>query len=222
MVYNNDKLAIIDDDFHDLPYLEYDEENIFHEWYLIEGEERISELSRQLRTFFNYKQSIIHVKFSKLRKYTKNSHSESISRHGNDLITHTSRFIALLKNIGVEDGNIVETLKIRMKKLVLNPKRADIEKLQEIKKDIKKIWEILHVLSELGLYNNRSLLKTAIKISCISCEVNTALFSGLANFYSELNKNYLQLEQDLIGSNQFDEQEQFPVNKRKIGVRISR
>lgn len=55
MEYNNDKLTIIDDDFYDEPYLEYDEENIFHEWYLIEGEERISELSRQLRTFFNYK-----------------------------------------------------------------------------------------------------------------------------------------------------------------------
>jgi len=222
MVYNNNKLAIIDDDYHKLSYLEYDEVNIFHEWYLIEGEERISELSRQLRTFFNYKQSIIHAKFSLLRKYTKNSHSESISRYGNDLITHTSRVIALLKNIGAVDGNIVETLKIYMKKLILNPKRADIEKLQEIKKGIKKIWEILHVLSELGLYNNQSLLKTAIKISCISCEVNTALFTRFGNFYSELNKNYLQLEKELIRSDQFDNREQFPVNKRKIGVRISK
>lgn len=57
MVYNNDKLTNLDDDFHDLPYLEYDEVNIYHEWYLLEGEQRISELSRQLRTFFNYKQS---------------------------------------------------------------------------------------------------------------------------------------------------------------------
>ncbi|NVM19951.1 MAG: hypothetical protein HWN80_19785 [Candidatus Lokiarchaeota archaeon] len=222
MVYNNNKSSIIDDDFHDLPYLEYDEQNIFHEWYLIEGEGRISELSRQLRTFFNYKQSIIHVKFSKLRKYAKNSYSESISRHGNDLITHTSRFIGLLKNIGVEDGNIIETLKIHMKKLVLNPKRADIDKLHEIKKEVKKIWEILHVLSELGLYNNQSLLKTAIKISCISCEVNSALFTRFGNFYGELNKNYLQLERELIKSEQFDKQDQLPVNKRKIGVAINK
>ncbi len=58
MVYNNDKLTVIDEDYHDLSYLEYNEVDIFHEWYLAEGEERISELSRQLRTLFNYKQSV--------------------------------------------------------------------------------------------------------------------------------------------------------------------
>jgi len=222
MVYNKCKLTIIDDDFYDVPCLEYDEENIFHEWYLIEGEERISELSRQLRTFFNYKQSIIRLKFSKLRKNTKNFHSELISRYENDLITYTSRFIVLLKNVGVEDGDIAETLKNYMKKISLNPKRADIEKLQEIKKYCKKIWEILHILSELGLYNNQSLLKNAIKISCISCEVKTALFTRFSNFYSELNKNYLQLEKELIRSHQFDKKDQLPAKERKIGVRISK
>ena len=221
MVYNNNKLAIIDDDYHKLSYLEYDEVNIFHEWYLIEGEERISELSRQLRTFFNYKQSIIHAKFSPLRKYTKNSHSESISKYGNDLITHTSRLIVLLKNIGAGDGNIVETLKIYMKKLIINPKRADIEKLQEINKYCKKIWEILHILSELGLYN-KSLLRNSIKISCISCEVKTALFPRFSNFYSELNKNYLQLEKELIRTHQVNKIDQVPAKEKRARVCVSK
>jgi len=222
MEYNNDKLTIIDDDFYDEPYLEYDEENIFHEWYLIEGEERISELSRQLRTFFNYKQSIIRLKFSKPRNNTKNSHSKLIARNEKDLITHTSRFIVLLRNIGVKDGDIFETLKNYIKKLSLKPERADIEKLQEIIKYSKKIWEILHILSELGLYNNQSLLKNTIKISCISCEVKTALFPPFSKFYSELNKNYIQLEKELIKSHQFNKKDQLPAKKRKIGVCISK
>jgi hypothetical protein len=222
MEYNNDKLTIIDDDFCDEPYLEYDEEDIFHEWYLIEGEERISELSRQLRTFFNYKQSIIHLKFSRPKNFTKNSHSELISRYENDLITHTSRFIVLLKNLEVEDGDIAEKLKNHMKKLSLNPKRADIEKLQEINKYCKKIWEILHILSELGLYNNQSLLKNAIKISCISCEVKTTLFPRFSNFYSELNKNYLQLEKELIRAHQVNKIDQLPAKEKRTRVCISK
>ena len=222
MEHNNDELTIIDEDFYDEPYLEYEEENIFHEWYLIEGEERISELSRQLRTFFNYKQSIIHLKFSTPRNYTKNSHSELISRYENDLITHTSRFIVLLKNLGVKDGDIAEKIKKYTKKLNLNPERADIEKLQEINKYSKKIWEILHILSELGLYNNQSLLKNAIKISCISCTVKTALFPQFSNFYNELKKNYIQLEKELIGSHQFTKIEQLPAKEKKIGVCISK
>lgn len=222
MEYNNDKFTIIDDDFYDEPYLEYEEENIFHEWYLIEGEERISELSRQLRTFFNYKQSIIRLKFSKPRNSIKNSHNKLIARYENDLINHTSRFLALLRNLGVSDGCIVETLKNYMKKLSLNPESAEIEKLQKIIKYSKKIWEILHILSELGLYNNQSLLKSTIKISCISCEVKTALFPPFSNFYSELNKNYLQLEKELIKPHQFNKKDQLPVKKRKIGVCISR
>ena len=222
MEYNNDKLTYIDDGFYDEPYLEYDEENIFHEWYLIEGEERISELSRQLRTFFNYKQSIIRLKFSKLRNITKNSHNKLSTRYENDLITHTSRFIVLLRNLGVKDGDIVETLKNYVKKLSLKPESADIEKLQEIIKYSKKIWEILHILSELGLYNNQSLLKNTIKISCISCEVKTALFPPFSNFYSELNKNYLQLEKELINSHQFNKNDQLSVKKRKTGVCISK
>ncbi|MHA1822806.1 MAG: hypothetical protein ACTSXM_02935, partial [Promethearchaeota archaeon] len=46
------------------PYIDFDENNIFHEWCSIEGVERLNELSRQLRTLINYKQSIIHLRFS--------------------------------------------------------------------------------------------------------------------------------------------------------------
>jgi len=40
---------------------EYDE--IFNDWYEIEGARKIKELSRQLRTFFNYKTEVIRYRF---------------------------------------------------------------------------------------------------------------------------------------------------------------
>ena len=48
--------------------LEEEEDSEFLEWIEMEGSERIDELSRQLNTFFNYKNSIIRLRFSGSRE----------------------------------------------------------------------------------------------------------------------------------------------------------
>jgi len=47
----------------DDPYIESEYDEIFNEWYEIEGIRKIRELSRQLRTFFNYKAEVIRYRF---------------------------------------------------------------------------------------------------------------------------------------------------------------
>jgi hypothetical protein len=64
-------------------------------------------------------------------------------------------------------------------------------------------------------------LKKILSISCISCEVNIALFSPFSEFYSELKKNYLLLENELSSMLKIKNKELNPTNNNKIGVRIT-
>ena len=58
----------LDDDFDGLTYLDEHVEDEALEWYSIEGAERIKELSRQVRTFLNYRTSLIYLRFSRSQK----------------------------------------------------------------------------------------------------------------------------------------------------------
>ena len=50
-------------DYIEDPYIGSEYDDIFNDWYEIEGARKIKELSRQLRTFFNYKAEVIRYRF---------------------------------------------------------------------------------------------------------------------------------------------------------------
>jgi hypothetical protein len=80
------------------PYIERGYDEIFNDWYEIEGVQKIKELSRQLRTFFNYKAEIIRYRFRSspnLADGKKNTQSFSKKQEVESL---TSDFIRILKN----------------------------------------------------------------------------------------------------------------------------
>jgi thymidylate kinase len=77
---NMNDLARFETNMNNSSYLEYDEDNDFLEWYMIEGAERINELSRQLRTFLNYKKSVIQSRFSKSGKFDRISKSDLLTK----------------------------------------------------------------------------------------------------------------------------------------------
>jgi len=51
--------------------LDIEDDSIFLEWALMEGSERINELSRQFRTFLNYKFALILQRYSKSQTNNK-------------------------------------------------------------------------------------------------------------------------------------------------------
>ncbi len=69
--YKN-KFGEVTDLFNTPSLLEYEEDSESLEWYSIEGSERIYELSRQLRTFLNYKSVVIRFRFSGSQKEENN------------------------------------------------------------------------------------------------------------------------------------------------------
>ncbi len=85
---------------------EYDE--IFNDWYEIEGARKIKELSRQLRTFFNYKTEVIRYRFrSNLISLDNKSTTKFLTRKQKvESLSH--EFITLLKKIKKQGHSLEE------------------------------------------------------------------------------------------------------------------
>ena len=206
--------------FNDLYYLDNETDSMFLEWFTLEGSERISELSRQLRTFLNYKSSIIRLRFTGLNDFNRSIKKEGNNERETELISLTSRIISLLKKIGIEEGEIHEKFCIFINKVKTRSSNLEIKQLKEIKHISSEIWKIIHTLSELEFYNYFKLLQIAIKVACVLCSIEGVFFPVYADFYSELKFNYLQLEKEISALFNPNENELFEKKKknRRVGI----
>ena len=119
--------ALFDENFnYDSSYLEFEDDDEFVEWYSIEGDERIKELSRQLRSILNYKRSIKFLRFSRSQSFTKTYNINVVNKNELKLNKSTSRLLTLLKMIGVEDGVISEKIQNLIIKFKTDPNEMEI------------------------------------------------------------------------------------------------
>lgn len=220
MSRNKNNYVSLHDIFGNNSILDYEENLEFLEWYSTEGSERISELSRQLRSFLNYKSKIIRFRFSKTQESDDILKKDPIIKWENELFSQSSRHAKLLNTIGVEEITVKEKILILMEKVKIQPNNFEINLLKKIKLLGGEIWKILHILSELEIHCYPRLLQMAIRIASFSCGAESAFFWPFSHFYEELKINYLKLEKELSGLLQLKEDEQFEVKKKRRRVKI--
>lgn len=211
-------------DIHELvsePYLlDYEEESEFLDWCVLEGSEKISELSRQLRSYLNYKSAVIRFRFSKPREGLKAPKKSLILKFEGELSSLFSRYVTLLKIIGVEKGIIADNIHALMEKVRVKPNDFEIKLLKEIKYIGCEIWKIIHLLSNLEIYHHPQLLNIIIQIACFLCSAQSIFYLPFMEFYQELNLNYKQLEGEIASLLQLNEKNYFELKKDKKRVRI--
>ena len=201
-------------------FFEQSDDDYFSDWYSLEGNENLNELSRQFRTFFNYKYQIIRSKFSEITKSTESTNTDRIFSCKNNIFNLSSQLINLLNEIGVENGNIIEKIQILMQKVGRLPNQPDISLLKKIKVLAEEIWENLHIISELELHYHPKLLKIAISIANIVSSVKGAYNLILIDFFIELRRNYLQLEKEIEISNSINIDSERSNEKREISSKV--
>lgn len=214
----NHNLAI----FHESLLLEYKEDPDFLDWCALEGSDKISELSRQLRSYLNYKCNLIRARYSESRGDHDIPKRAPILKWEGELSSLFSRLVPLLNSIGVEKGIITEKIQILMRKLTTNPNDFEINLLKDIKHLSADIWKRLHILSELEIHRHPKLLYVLIQVAGVLCSTQGAFFIPYLKFYHELKQNYMQLEGELSSLLQFNNKNQFNEEKDKIRVRITR
>jgi len=202
---NKSNFDIIQDSFSSFSLLEAEDDSDFLEWCSMEGSERISELSRQIRTFFNYKNIIIHLRYSRSKNEPNYNVTAIVKKQENDLTTLFFQYTPLMDIIGADERNFDDKIRNLMQKIIELPKNYEKDLLKKIKELGSKLWMKIHTLSELELHHYPRLLIAVVKISKILCSAESVFFWPFSCFYLELSRNYSQLEKEissLIPSNE--------------------
>jgi hypothetical protein len=179
------------------PYIEYDSDDNPCSIYETNGINRINELTRQLRTFLNYKAAIIKYRF---RPNTINQPTLldiKSTETSKKLKQNASEFIKQLKKIKGK-GISYECELIRMLERVRFAENVISNKLlTDMKETTQNLFTIIHELSEREIHLQPNLLKFTINLTQDACKVFKIFNSWALEFYEELRVNYHQLYDEL-------------------------
>ena len=176
-------------------YIEYDSDDIPYSLYEIHGVNKIRELSRQLRTFLNYKTAMIQYRFRPKTATYPDRVDEKYKETERSLKQLASKFIKLLANIR---GNGF-SYEIELERLVFNLAYDKIRKslLTELKDVTQKLFTTIHALSEQEIHLHPKFLKFIANLTQEACTVFKILNNWASGFYEELRVNYVQLHDEL-------------------------
>ena len=171
-------------------YIESEYEEIFNDLYEIEGARKIKELSRQLRTFFNFKAEVIRYRFRSSPSFTENDTNTSYYTQKREIESLTREFMTLLRKtkkngLSLEQG---------IQSLFFDNYKTPLNKLSEI---TEKLAMLLHYFSEVSLHNHPRFLKFIVVLAQNIFLVKKCLNTQSSEFFEELELNYNGLEREL-------------------------
>lgn len=169
---------------------ELDYDDYINIWFEIEGVGKIKELSRQLRTFFNYRMAVIRYRFqSDLNPLEKRLNTTDFTQK-RKLESLSYEFIAVLKEVKHEGYPLEDGIR----SLYYDNKKAEFDKLSAIS---EKISNLIHYFSEKNIHHHPRFLKFIVVLAQNISLVKKCLNTQFNEFFSELEINYNGLEREL-------------------------
>lgn len=172
------------------PYLELESEELFLEWYKIEGVRNINELSRQVRTLLNYKTETIKYRFQSNNKTSINQTNTKFLNLKQKFESLALKFINFLRSI----KETARTLEEGIQSLFFHPEKSRLKMLEEI---TDQIFVQIHYFSEENLHDHPVFLRLLVKLTQEACLVKKCIITQSSKFFEELGKNYFNLEKEL-------------------------
>ena len=190
-------------DYIEEQYIELEFDDIFNDGYEIEGVRKIKELSRQLRTFFNYKTEVIRYRFRSNLFPAKTCANTKFFSQKQKIESITYEYITMLKKLKKN----TQTLEQGIRSLFFGNNKIQLKNLLEI---TEKLFMLLHYFSEESLHDHPKFLKFNITLAKNICLVKKCLYAQFNEFFEELEINYDNLEgelEDLIGTTTFKKEQ---------------
>lgn len=172
------------------PYLELESEELFLEWYKIEGVRNITELSRQVRTLLNYRTETIKYRFQSNNKTSINQTNTKFLNLKQKFESLALKFINFLRSI----KETARTLEEGIQSLFFHPEKSRLKMLEEI---TDQIFVQIHYFSEENLHDHPVFLRLLVKLTQEACLVKKCIITQSSKFFEELGKNYFNLEKEL-------------------------
>ena len=177
-------------DYIEDPYVGSEYDDIFNDWYEIEGVRKITELSRHLRTFFNYQAEVIRYRFRPSPNLAENDTNTKFFSRKQEIESLTREFIIFLKKFK-KNGQTIEQ---GIQSLSFDNNKTQMNKLSEI---TEKLSMLLHYFSEESIYDHPKLLKFNVILAQHLYLVKKCLNAQFSEFFEELEINYNNLEGEL-------------------------
>lgn len=175
---------------HYIENIDIENEKIFNDWYEIEGVRKIKELSRQLRTFFNYKKEVIRYRFRSnlISLETKTATKYFTQKQKFESLIY--EFLNLLNEFKKQGYSVEEAIR----NLYYENNASQINQLSTITESLSNL---IHFFSEKNIYEKPRLLKLIFALIQNIFLVKKSLYTQFTEFYEELRKNYSNLETEL-------------------------
>ena len=177
-------------DYIEDPYIGSDYDDIFNDWYEIDGARKIIELSRQLRTFFNYKAEVIRYRFRPSPSLAEKDINTTSYTQKQEIESLTREFMTLLRKIKKNGLSLEQGIQA----LFFDNCKTPLNKLSEI---TEKLSMLLHYFSEVSLHDHPRFLKFIVVLAQTIFLVKKCLNAQFSEFYGELEINYNGLEGEL-------------------------
>ncbi len=167
---------------------------ILNHFYEIEGVKKITELSRELRTFFNSKAQVIQLRFrsnvpSNMLS-NKNSACQGFQAQKKEIESLSNTYISFLKSIQKEGVTLNQGIQL----LQCEINKTNLKTLLSL---TEKVSILIHSFSEEKFRAPPRFLKIIVKLAQIMSLVKSYLFQRLHKFYEELELNYSILDKEL-------------------------
>ena len=173
-----------------IEYNQTDYDDLFFEWYEIDGISKIKELSRQLRTFFNYKTEVIRLRFQTNFKPNESNPNTQFYSQKQKIELLTKDFVNLLKTIKEGDGSLEQAIQ----SLFFESNKKRLIFLSEL---TEKLSILIHQFSEASIHKYPKFLKFILVLAKNLSFVKKCLNIKFSEFYEELETNYCVLEKEL-------------------------
>ena len=175
--------------------LDYDELKFYNEIPDRTGD-KITLISRQLRTYLNNRESTVRAICRDNSITFEFKNINSIQKWETELNqVYFDYNIFLKKFIGSK-----EDIKMRVLVLTKNaysqPNSIEAREFNQFLKNKIKLWDLLHILSELEIHTRPQLLKRVLTISIGLCNEESKLNVIIPDFFKQLKLNYQQLERE--------------------------
>jgi hypothetical protein len=198
------------------PYIEYDSDELPYSFYEIHGLTKIRELSRQLRTFLNYKTATMQYRFRPKTISYQTGADKKCAESKKKLKQIASEFMQLLKKIK-GNGISYESELIRiLERVRFTEDKISHDLLTNLRKTTQNLFITIHELSEQEIHIQPKFLKFCVNITQEACTVFKILNNWASGFYEELRLNYLQLHDELVVLIPEEEIKKTIINKRRF------
>ena len=158
--------------------------------------DKITLLSRQLRTYLNNRESTILAVCKDNNKSLEIANIHSIQKWETELSQVFLDYRRFLKKfIGSKEDIKIRVL-ILDKKAYSQPNSIEAREFNQFLKLRIRLWDLLHILSELEIHTRPQLLKRVLIILIEFCKEESKINVNIPDFFKQLKPNYQQLERE--------------------------